>query len=335
MDLRKGSIIQQFEQVRPVRMGDPPRNPNSLHSCKTVFSADGRRSFSYSIKGGALWDTETGQQLQLVESAPVGAATFTTDGKQVIYVIETPKILKSVNLENGNTWQVPLGKWGITTVLTTSSDDKTLLIGHYQGAVRALDLTTFQWKWQVIKHLRPVRSLAMTRDGRTAISCSADGLVLVWDVVNGRHVHSFNVGQNIRAATMSPDGTRIISSSGDGTSSRVWDLARLPGLRPPQKELQAAWARLREDPKDARAAAVCAKWYIDSDCSDWAQRTLAAVDGDVAGAKQVISARTLWLSGQNAAAVEAFSQLRQKSSAVEDQQYLALCAFAAAQENRR
>ena len=329
-DLRKGEIVQSFEQLRPIRMGEPQRVPRPQPS-KTAFSPDARLSVNYSIGGAVLWDTITGEQKQIIETEPVGAAGFSSDGKQVYFVVESARLLKCIDLQTGATWQCPLGNWGVVSSLCNSPDTHVLLVGHYRGGVRALDLSTLTWKWQVAEHQMPVRSLAITRDGRTAMSCSLDGRLIVWDLASGRPVYSLNVGSNSWAAALAGDGMTVVSAYGDGKSSRLWDLRRLLGLRAPQRELQNAWAQLRDNPRDAGAASIAAKWYIDSQCSDWAQRTLAAANADQLIAGQ-ISARSLWLNGRGADAGRLFTSLKDRSTAIEDQQYLALCAFAASHE---
>jgi hypothetical protein len=314
-------------------MGDGPEL-GKLRPCKTVFSTDASQSFSFSVKGAVLWDTATARPLRIVETLPVGAATFSRDGKQVFYFVFEKNTLRGLRLDNGRQWDIDLGDWSMVTKLCVSADNKTLLVGHYRGGVRALDLNALNWRWEAEDHPHAVRNLSITDDGRTAMSCSIDGLVLIWDVASGRHIHSLTVGRDIRAAVMTPDGARFLSATGDGKVSRLWDFTRLNGFRPPQKALNEAWARLRENPNDLQAAMVCGKWYSDMDCFDWAKRTLdsAANESDPRASAEIIAAQSLWVSGQNSDAVQVFNTLRKRSPDPQYEQYLALCAFAAGRE---
>jgi WD40 repeat protein len=335
-DLRIGGVVQKFEQLRPRRMGDGPQI-GKLHPCKTAFSADIGQSFSFSIKGAVLWDTKTGKQIRIVEPRPVGAATFSHDGKQAYFFVVGKDTLSGVRLDNGTRWDIPLDNWSPVTKLCVSNDNKTLLVGHYRGGVRALDLDTLRWKWQEEDHSHIVRNLSITDDGRTAMSSSSDGLVIIWDVSNGRHIHSFLVGTSkIYAALMSPDGTRFLSAAGDGKVSRLWDLKRLGHLRDQQLALNDAWKQLRTNPKNQQAAMTCAEWYSDLGRFDWAVRTLdsAGIGAEAALTPAVLAAQSQWVSQRDAHADRLFNGLRSQSTDPQYDQYLALCAYAAGQGTR-
>jgi small GTP-binding protein len=74
-------------------------------------------------------------------------------------------------------------------------------------------------------HSSPVSRVAMTSDGKKAISSSGDGAVRVWDVEHGLSLgvlrgHSAAV----MGAALSDDGSIAVSGSADGTL-RIWDVA--------------------------------------------------------------------------------------------------------------
>lgn len=76
-----------------------------------------------------------------------------------------------------------------------------------------------------------VKGVAMTPDGRRAVSASSDSTLKVWDLENGRalytlegHCHSVN------GVAMTADGRQAVSASWDNTL-RVWDLESGRALR--------------------------------------------------------------------------------------------------------
>jgi WD40 repeat protein len=81
-------------------------------------------------------------------------------------------------------------------------------------------------------HTREVQNVAITRDGRYALSASADKTVRLWDLQTGHQLHCFTGHtDNVIGVAISPDGKFGLSGSWDNTV-RLW---RLPDP-PPAKE---------------------------------------------------------------------------------------------------
>jgi WD40 repeat protein len=69
-----------------------------------------------------------------------------------------------------------------------------------------------------------VNSVAVSPDGRRAVSASDDRTVSVWDLQSGTRTHLLTGHQGpVRSAAFSPDGRRVVSASEDQTVA-VWDL---------------------------------------------------------------------------------------------------------------
>jgi hypothetical protein len=73
-------------------------------------------------------------------------------------------------------------------------------------------------------HTEAVNAVAVTPDGRHAVSGSSDKTLRVWDLENGRTLRWLegHVG-GVNAVAVTPDGRRAVSGSSDKTL-RVWDL---------------------------------------------------------------------------------------------------------------
>jgi WD40 repeat protein len=66
--------------------------------------------------------------------------------------------------------------------------------------------------------------VAVTPDGRYAISGSADRTLRLWDLAAGRPLHTFAGHEDaVRAVAVAPDGRYAISGSADRTL-RLWDI---------------------------------------------------------------------------------------------------------------
>jgi WD40 repeat protein len=74
-------------------------------------------------------------------------------------------------------------------------------------------------------HAAGVNSVAVTPDGRRAVSASWDMTLKVWDLANGALLHTLEgQGYKVNGVAVTPDGQRAISASADHTL-KVWDLA--------------------------------------------------------------------------------------------------------------
>ncbi len=81
-------------------------------------------------------------------------------------------------------------------------------------------------------HTHFVQNLAITRDGRYAMSASADKTVRLWDLRTGKELHCFTGHtDDVLGVAISPDGKFGLSGSFDKTV-RLW---RLPDLPPAKK----------------------------------------------------------------------------------------------------
>jgi WD40 repeat protein len=86
--------------------------------------------------------------------------------------------------------------------------------------------------WVLRGHTAPITALAITPDGRVAMSASEDQSLRLWDVEDGTQMPRF--AREILSANrlaITPDGRRGLSSFGG--SIRFWDIAQGVELRPP------------------------------------------------------------------------------------------------------
>jgi len=76
-----------------------------------------------------------------------------------------------------------------------------------------------------------VQAVAVSDDGRLAVSGGNDLSVRCWDLATGQELCHFEHAKPVLAVAVWPDGRRVVSSSYDGTV-RVWALESAPGSGP-------------------------------------------------------------------------------------------------------
>jgi WD40 repeat protein len=75
-------------------------------------------------------------------------------------------------------------------------------------------------------HSGPVAGVAVTRDGKRAVSASADETLKVWDLESGRALRTLEDRSIwVKCVAVTGDGKRVVAASGNGNwTLKVWDL---------------------------------------------------------------------------------------------------------------
>ncbi len=85
------------------------------------------------------------------------------------------------------------------------------------------NVQTSQVLAQLEGHTLAINDVEFSPDGRTALTSSQDGLIILWDVATGQEIRRFDHGIPVDGIEFSPDGLMAISGSDDGLA-RLWDL---------------------------------------------------------------------------------------------------------------
>lgn len=134
-------------------------------------------------------------------------------------------------------------------------------------------------------HNRPVLSLAVALDGKTALSGGSDGSMILWDLATGGNLSSWpGSDAGILSVAFMPDGKRAVTGGADGMV-RVW---QLPGVESSQ------WGA-HQGPVTAFALAPGGR-YVATGGRDALRRFWKVADGEAVVA---------WKKRENAAVVSA------------------------------
>jgi hypothetical protein len=93
---------------------------------------------------------------------------------------------------------------------------------------RLWDLSSGKEIKTFVAHTDTVNSVAISPDGKTALSGSRDGTIKLWDLSSGKEIktvvgHTNSVDSSVDSVAISPDGKTAMSSSGDALT--LWDLS--------------------------------------------------------------------------------------------------------------
>jgi WD40 repeat protein len=163
-----------------------------------ALTSDGRRAVSGSHLTLSVWDVETGRCLRTLEghTDSVHGVAMTPDGRRAVSGSFYCLRRQSEPLEPLRVWDLETGR-----CLRT-------LEGHTEG----------------------VCSVALTPDGRRAVSGGKDGTLRVWDVESGECLRTLKClstiewrPNSVNTVALTPDGCRAVVGCSDYTL-RVWDV---------------------------------------------------------------------------------------------------------------
>ena len=160
-----------------------------------IFSPDGK---TLATRGRAqqvrLWETETGKELY-----QLGAPEATTPRGGMVIV--APR-LGSIGPETRNLAFSPDGK----RIATTSG-----------GTVRLWDAATGKEVLLADGHQGPLTAVALSPDGKTAVSWEADRTIRRWEAATGKQLGTFQLPAPTTAVALSPDAQVVAVATADNT----------------------------------------------------------------------------------------------------------------------
>jgi WD40 repeat protein len=124
-----------------------------------------------------------------------------------------------------------------------------------------------------LRHGRHISAVALSADGRRALTGAWDNTARLWDIETGKELARLRHDVFVNAVALSPDGRRVLTTSNDKTA-RVWEVA--PEAPDQPERLEALVHLLTGKTFDARGAL---RWATPEELSQ-ARKTLDALGGD-------------------------------------------------------
>jgi WD40 repeat protein len=189
------------------------------------YSADGRQVVCSSAGDNVLrlW-AATGEPVRRLDKLNNQDAVFSPDGQLLCVSTGTGpiRLIKAT----GEPVQILTGHRGASLGVVFHPDGKTILSCAGDKTARLWDVESGK-EFRAIEMPRPIRSIALSPNGRLGLAGLDDGSVRAFDLESGdlRQVFSgHQEGSVIWSVRFSRDGSRAISACHDGTF-RVWEVA--------------------------------------------------------------------------------------------------------------
>ena len=184
----------------------PPSPDDLVVSC----SLDGFVRWWNVAKRQLVWECGVKQPIHDMADAPTGKLYITTE-ELVLKTIDpqTGRIVDELRVPNRDDnfvaagqrwklWRTRIAVTNSTHIIFTTIDDRVCFLepsGHLEISNR---------------HRGIIRDLSIDSRGLLAATASSEGLLCVWNVSKGALVASFVADSDVRACSMTPDGSRVI-----------------------------------------------------------------------------------------------------------------------------
>ena len=181
-------------EILDISLSDPnyaPEDPRRPEVRTLLFSPDGKKLVSGTMGGKVqVWDVETGVALTsfFAEEPPIDdryrdpivALAFSSDSS-LLAVGSLKQIRLLGSPKKPHFKEVSYGEdvWG--TALVFSPDNSVIVRSLTAGRIQLWDVTTGNELTTLDGHTATVKTLGFSADGKTLVSASEDGTILLWD----------------------------------------------------------------------------------------------------------------------------------------------------------
>jgi WD40 repeat protein len=213
-------------QVLDLETGKPIPLPHQAPVVSAEFSPDGKRIVTITSDNKAhVWNIETKKEVTSVQHQNrILSAKFSTDGKQIV-TASWDKTAKVWDVETGE-MLASLPHSSFVKSAEFSPDGKQIVTASHDKTVKLWNVET--GIVSSVPHGDRVTSARFTNKEskrRRMVTASYDKTAKVVDMETGK-ITELPHEDKVRSAEFSPDGARVVTSS--GKTARIWDLETTP-----------------------------------------------------------------------------------------------------------
>lgn len=197
-----------------------------------AFSPDGTKLLSgssdFSVR---LWNVQTGEPIYqlLGHKDRVRRVIFSPDGLTAFSSASDSRVIEW-NVETGQNVHTYVGHVA-TVYAVLNMPENRILTASSDGTLRIWDTVNGAQIQKLDGHANIVYTVALSPDGKEALSGSQDRQVILWNLETGQPIYKLNGHTDgVRGVTFSPDGRTALSTSRD-TTLILWDLETGQAIR--------------------------------------------------------------------------------------------------------
>jgi len=209
--------------------GVPHRRMNGhAHYVQDVaISSDGQFALSGSWDGTLrLWDLQSGETTRrfVGHSKDVLSVAFSADNRQIVSGSRDKTInlwntlgqLKYTLSEEGHS------EWVSCVRFSPNLQTPLVVSAGWDKLVKVWSLTNCKLRNNLVGHNGYVNTVTVSPDGSLCASGGKDGVAMLWDLNEGKHLSSLEAGDTINAMCFSPNKYWLCAAVGGAI--KIWDL---------------------------------------------------------------------------------------------------------------
>ncbi|KAK9765962.1 cross-pathway control WD-repeat protein cpc2 [Basidiobolus ranarum] len=192
-----------------------------------AISSDGQFALTASWdKTLRLWDLNTGATTRrfVGHDKDVLSVSFSADNRQIVSGSRD----KSIKLWNTlgeckyNLTENGHSEWVSCVRFSPNPANPVIVSAGWDKLVKVWDLTKCKIRTNHIGHTGYVNTLTISPDGSLCATGGKDGVVMLWDLNDGKHLYSLEANDEINALMFSPNRYWLCAATSSGI--KIWDL---------------------------------------------------------------------------------------------------------------
>ncbi|KAJ8430603.1 hypothetical protein Cgig2_021565 [Carnegiea gigantea] len=193
-----------------------------------VLSSDGQFALSGSWDGELrLWDLAAGTTARrfVGHTKDVLSVAFSIDNRQIVSA-SRDKTIKLWNTLGECKFTIQDNDahtdWVSCVRFSPNNQAPTIVSASWDRTVKIWNLTNCKLKATLAGHNGYVNTVAVSPDGSLCASGGKDGVILLWDLAEGKRLYSLDAGSIIHALCFSPNRYWLCAATESGI--KIWDL---------------------------------------------------------------------------------------------------------------
>ncbi|KJE96804.1 guanine nucleotide-binding protein [Capsaspora owczarzaki ATCC 30864] len=192
-----------------------------------VISSDGQFALSGSWDHTLrLWDLNSGVTTRrfVGHTSDVLSVAFSADNRQIVSGSRDKSIrlwntlgeCKFVIQEDGHS------EWVSSVRFSPNTSNPNIVSVGWDRVVKVWNLNNCKLRTNHYGHTGYVNTVTVSPDGSLCASGGKDGVAMLWDLNEGKHLYTLEAGDEINALVFSPNRYWLCAAS--GASIKIWDL---------------------------------------------------------------------------------------------------------------